>query len=381
MTRTFYDFFCGGGMAGLGLGPDWQCVFANEIDPIKGEVYRANHSGGSELQLKDVGLLSVADIPEAADLSWASFPCQDLSLAGQRNGLNGQRSGTFHDFWRLMRGLAESGRAPKIISLENVCGLLTSNGGKDFLELADCFSKLGYSFGAIVINAVRFLPQSRPRLFVVGVRQDLPIPKSCISSGATNAWHTPALRQLVERFSGAQAKNWIWWDPPEPETRSLSLHEIVGHQEAGVEWHSAAETSRLLDMMTLINIEKIEAAKASGQRSVGTLYRRTRPDLNGIKRQRAEVRFDGVAGCLRTPGGGSSRQTIVVVEDGKVRTRLLTPREAAALMGLPKTYSLPPRYNDAYKLAGDGVAVPVVTHLSKHVFMPVLAEHRLALAA
>ena len=47
---------------------------------------------------------------------------------------------------------------------------------------------------------------------------------------------------------------------------------------------------------------------------VGAVYRRTRPDENGIKRQRAEVRFDDVAGCLRTPAGGSSRQIILVVE-------------------------------------------------------------------
>ena len=91
------------------------------------------------------------------------------------------------------------------------------------------------------------------------------------------------------------------------------------------------------------------------------------------KVQRAEIRFDDVAGCLRTPVGGSSRQTIMVIEGKRVRSRLLSPREAARLMGLPDAYALPKNYNDAYHLAGDGVAVPVVRFLAEHVLEPLLA--------
>ena len=146
-------------------------------------------------------------------------------------------------------------------------------------------------------------------------------------------------------------------------------------------FRSKAETKYLLDMMTDLNRKKVEAAMLLGTKVVGTIYRRTRPDENGIKRQRAEVRFDEVAGCLRTPGGGSSRQTIMIIEGKQVRSRLLSPREAASLMGLPNTYELPVRYNDAYKLAGDGVAVPVVRFLAESVFQPVLRKNRLALVA
>jgi DNA (cytosine-5)-methyltransferase 1 len=90
--------------------------------------------------------------------------------------------------------------------------------------------------------------------------------------------------------------------------------------------------------------------------------------------QRAEVRFDDVAGCLRTPGGGSSRQTLLVVHGDFVRSRLLSPREAARLMGLPDTYKLPGRYNDAYHLAGDGLVVPAVSFLSEHLLEPLARE-------
>ncbi len=84
------------------------------------------------------------------------------------------------------------------------------------------------------------------------------------------------------------------------------------------------------------------------------------------------MRFDDVAGCLRTPAGGSSRQLILVVEGQKVRSRLISGRETARLMGLPDDYRLPTNYNEAYHLTGDGVVVPVVRHLAEHLFEPIL---------
>lgn len=105
---------------------------------------------------------------------------------------------------------------------------------------------------------------------------------------------------------------------------------------------------------------------------VGGVYKRTRKDDCGLRVQRAEVRFDGVSGCLRTPVGGSSRQSIMIVEGDAVRSRLLAPREAARLMGLPDTYKLPQNYNEAYHLAGDGVVVPVVRFLAAHLLEPLL---------
>ena len=128
--------------------------------------------------------------------------------------------------------------------------------------------------------------------------------------------------------------------------------------------HAGGDASYLLSLMSDVNRGKVAAAQRSGRRVVGTVYRRTRPDEDGGKRQRAEVRFDDVAGCLRTPAGGSSRQTILVVEGETVRSRLLSPREAARLMGLRDDYRLPERYNDAYHVCGDGVCVPVVRYLA-----------------
>src|SRR3984885_15056952 len=106
---NFYEFFCGGGMARAGLEPEWRGLFANDIDPRKGSAYAANW-GNEQLRIADVGSLRAVDLPGRADLAWASFPCQDLSLAGAGAGLDGERSGTFWPFWRLMQALAKEER-------------------------------------------------------------------------------------------------------------------------------------------------------------------------------------------------------------------------------------------------------------------------------
>src|SRR5271166_1534309 len=150
--------------------------------------------------------------------------------------------------------------------------------------------------------------------------------------------------------------------------------EAYEDNPSDVKWHTPAETRRLLGMMSDVNRAKLDAAKGAKSRLVGTIYKRTRFDDAGRKVQRAEIRFDDVAGCLRTPAGGSSRQTIMLIEGKKVRSRLLSPREAGRLMGLPEEYELPNNYNEAYHLAGDGVVVPVVSFLATNIFEPILAS-------
>ncbi|MEI6099684.1 MAG: DNA cytosine methyltransferase [Alphaproteobacteria bacterium] len=376
---SFYEFFAGGGMARAGLGAGWTCTFANDFDEMKGRVY-ADNWGSDHLLVEDVAKVGTGQLPGLADLTWASFPCQDLSLAGSYAGIGHPsqkvftRSGTFWPFWSLMRQLDDVGRAPKIITLENVYGVLRSKGGNDFKAIASAFSGLGYRFGAVVINARDFVPQSRPRVFVIGVRSDLVIPAALKNDAATDMWHPAALRQGHAILTEEAKRRWIWWSLPQPQMRRLRFQDVVSDEPEGVKWHSKSETAALLSMMSERNRDKVTEAQASGERIVGGLYKRTRIE-DGQRVQRAEVRFDDVAGCLRTPSGGSSRQSILVINGSKVRSRLLAPREAADLMGLPPDYKLPDRYNDAYHVAGDGVAVPVVAHLARHIFEPILAAN------
>ena len=372
----FFEFFAGGGMVRAGLGgTKWRCCFANDFDRKKSAVYRRNWGEGI-LKTADVRTLTSEDTPGEVDLAWASFPCQDLSLAGAGAGLKGDRSGTFWPFWSLMKDLIAEGRAPRIIALENVCGTLTSHAGKDFAAICSTFQQAGYVFGALVIDAAHFVPQSRPRLFVIGVRSDVEIPAALTQSMPSPLWHTRGLRTAFENTPPKLRKNWVWWSLPEPASRNSAFADLIEDDPSGVEWHSLAETRRLLAMMSDVNRAKLDAAKRAKRRLVGAIYKRTRLDEAGRKVQRAEIRFDDVAGCLRTPAGGSSRQSIMIIEGKKVRSRLLSPREAARLMGLPEEYVLPSNYNEAYHLAGDGVAVPVVHFLSTNIFEPLLASAR-----
>ena len=368
---TFYEFFAGGGMARAGLGAGWSCLFANDFDPAKGVAYVANW-GRESLRIGDIHKLDAGDLPGCADLAWASFPCQDLSLAGAKAGLSGARSGAFWAYRNLIAKLVDEGRAPAILALENVVGALTSQGGRDFGVLCEALHALGYRVGAMVIDAALFTPQSRPRLFVVAVRGDLRLPRELTGRAPDPALAPPALLRARAMLSADVLNDWVWWAPPAPAARNTELTDVIEHDPADVVWHTLEQTQRLLDLMSPANLAKMHAAQAKGVMQVGAIYRRTRADGAGGKAQRAEVRFDGLAGCLRTPGGGSSRQLLIFVEGASIRSRLLCGREAARLMGLADDYHLPKRYTEAYHLLGDGVAPPVVRHLAQHIFEPLL---------
>ncbi|NKZ38359.1 DNA cytosine methyltransferase [Oleiagrimonas citrea] len=372
---SFYEFFAGGGMARAGLGTDWDCLFANDFDRKKGVTYR-NNWGDGELLTGDVRRIRPEELPGEPNLIWGSFPCQDLSLAGAGAGLKGDRSGTFWPFWDIVKGLVADGRAPEIIALENVVGTLHSHKGKDFAAICSALRGAGYRYGAMVIDAALFVPQSRPRLFVIGVREDVQLPQLIQCSAPRAIWHSRTLQTAYQSLSSSLRKDWIWWDMPEPAARSKAFSDLIEDEPSSVQWHTQAETKKLLAMMSRVNRAKVESAKKlskeTGKRMVGAIYKRTRRDENGDKVQRAEVRFDDVAGCLRTPAGGSSRQLIIVIDGARVRSRLISSRETARLMGLPETYDLPENYNEAYHLTGDGVAVPVVSYIAENLFSLIL---------
>jgi DNA (cytosine-5)-methyltransferase 1 len=366
---TFLEFFAGGGMVRAGLGHGWRCLFANDFDPKKAAAYIDNW-GGKEIYVGDVRNVREDQLPQTSpDLAWASFPCQDLSLAGTGAGLKGNRSGSFWPFWDRMTELCASGRGPKMIVLENVAGTLSSHDGKDFESIIEAFVDLGYDVGAMTIDAQLFVPQSRQRLFFLAVpRKDAPRQLSLLSD-EDEAWRSAALKRAYNELPQRLQKRWIWWSMPLPPVRNTRFADIIEDDPFDVSWHTPKETQKLLGMMSAKNLAKVEEAKLAGRRMVGGMYRRTRTE-NGRSVQRVEVRFDDVSGCLRTPGGGSSRQTIFVVDGKTVRSRLISARETARLMGLPDEYKLPARYNDAYHLTGDGVVVNVIKYLAEKVLEP-----------
>ncbi len=359
----FLEFFAGGGMARLGLGPEWACVLANDRDPLKARTYRDNF-GAEHLIEADVWTLAVSDLPGRTDLAWASSPCQDLSLAGARAGLAGARSSAFWGFWRQIAALDAEGRAPGVIVLENVAGLLSSNGGADFAAIGQALATRGYRFGALTIDAAEFLPQSRPRAFVIAARG----PIGSLSTDRRGVHASAAVARAVEQLPEAVRSRWVWWRLPSAPARNTTLSALLEPDEA-VRWRSDADTAALLAQMAPGHRARLAAAQRVGERVVAAVYRRVRIE-RGRRVQRAELRLDGLAGCLRTPGGGSSRQLVLIAEAGRIRSRWLTPREGARLMGLPESYRLPAGHTAAWRVIGDGVAVPVVRHLAEHLLAP-----------
>jgi DNA (cytosine-5)-methyltransferase 1 len=152
--------------------------------------------------VEDIAALTAADLPGQAELAWASFPCQDLSLAGAGAGLAGERSGTFHAFLRLMGALArEDGRRNRR-SRERP-GALTSHGGQDFACIAGEVAAAGIPPGASSWTQP-VLPQSRPRSVVVAVRQDS-VPAALARGSPAPEWHTASVRNAFPRAAGGLA--------------------------------------------------------------------------------------------------------------------------------------------------------------------------------
>lgn len=374
----YAEFFAGGGLVSAALAPAWECLLANDIDAKKCLTYRANFPDHPLVQ-GDIATLDPGALSGPVDLYWASSPCQDFSLAGRGQGLRGARSSTFSHFADILDRAAANGSGPRIVAFENVVGLVSRQGSRDFHTVLRRIAAAGYRVGALEIDAVKFLPHSRPRLFVIAVRDDVQIPKSLVLD-QPGPFHSRRVQAGLASAPRSVRERWVWWHMPEPLENPPDIAALI-ETGADQDWFAAAQLARLTALMPPLHADRLQGLMDGPGPSICFAYKRGRPDGQGRVRQVAELRFDGNAGCIRTPAGGSSRQIVLIAGDGRVRARLLNPREAARLLGLSDTYLLPERFNDAYKIAGDGVAVPVVRHLDRHLFQPLLRAARLDIAA
>ena len=365
----YAEFFCGGGMVRAALQDQWNCVLANDIDPMKCGVYGQNW-GLEALHQGDIAALPETLLHQQIDMYWASSPCQDFSLAGKGQGLSGARSGVFAHWADKIETAIDAGFAPRIIAFENVVGLVSRNAGADFNTVLARFVQLGYKVGALEIDARRFLPQSRPRLFVICVRNDVDIAGLTVPK-PSHAFHGKKLQKFLGAATRPVRSNWLWWKLDDLPAADQTLDTVL-EKRPKMPWFSAADTDRLISLMSPPSLERLRVARTTGRTVVGTIYKRGRPDAEGNVRQRAELRTDGLAGCLRTPAGGSSRQILMFIKGNQTKARLVSSREVARLMGLADSYRMPDTYNNAYRVAGDGVAVPVVRYLDDALFAPIL---------
>ncbi len=379
-AKTFCEFFAGIGLVHEALRRSgWQCVYANDIDPKKRAMYEGNYGAAASdhYHLGDVWAAEevLARIPGRPFLATASFPCTDMSLAGKRAGLKGEQSGALFGFLQVLERLEE--RRPRMVLLENVPGFLTSHGGADFATAIDELAALGYWLDSFVIDAQWFVPQSRPRLFLVGYQEDL-VGRPLIVKRAdgvdslASPWHEAVLRADWIRPSRLRtamesiepATGWATVDCDNPAARRSALNNYIDLD--GHEWWNAKENSRHFDMMFDRHRRQIEMLRDDRGPAVAlTGFRRVREG-----KQRLEVRFDGLAGCLRTPRGGSAKQVVIVIDRGEVRMRWMTPREYARLQGAGD-YVLPENTIQGLFGFGDAVCVPVIEWIDRRVLTPV----------
>ena len=363
---TFAEYFAGVGLARMGLeAAGWSPVFANDLDEQKLRMYEGQFGAEDFFILEDIHRL--ADAPErvpVATLAHASFPCTDLSVAGRRGGLQTGQSSAFWGFHRLLEAQAEA--RPRLVLLENVIGFLSSNAGQDFHAALRAMNDLGYAVDPFIIDAAHFVPQSRPRLFVV-----------CERGGATADRVEPSSLEpsklrpqaLLDAVQSATDIDWCIRALPDlPPYGSRKLSEVLDQVPPNdPQWWSPERADYLFSQMSDRHQTAARRMMESRKWSHGTVFRRVR---NG--RSMAELRTDGIAGCLRTPKGGSGRQILFQAGYGKYRVRLLNADECARLMGADG-YRVTVPLNQALFGFGDAVCVPVIEWIARNYLNQLVA--------
>ena len=351
------EFFAGIGLVRAGLeqaGID--VVWANDIEPVKHAVYAANFDAAHYV-LGDIRRVKGTSVP-SVDIATASFPCVDLSLAGNRKGLEGEQSGLFFEFSRVLREMGE--RIPPVVMIENVPSFVSSRGGEDLRASIMVLNKLGYICDVLTLDASWFVPQSRPRLFIIGTSERL----GGASSGMAGPLRSESVAAFVRANQDLMLQELSLPIPPQ-DTRRLS--DVIEHLDLGDgRWWDGERFGKFMGSLSPLHQDRLALLEQDGVTHWRTAYRRTR---NGAPVW--EIRSDDISGCLRTARGGSSRQAVVVVSPDGVRARWMTPREYARLQGVPDEFDYS-AVTDAQALFGfgDAVCVPVIEWLAEHALVP-----------
>ncbi|HEY0008340.1 MAG TPA: DNA (cytosine-5-)-methyltransferase [Tepidisphaeraceae bacterium] len=356
------EFFAGIGLVRLALEKQrqWSVVYANDIEPMKARMYRDNWTKNDHLVVGDIHNIHADSVP-TVELFTASFPCNDLSIAGRWDGLSGKESSAFYGLIRILDEMGD--RRPPLVLLENVVGFLQADGGEHFETALMALNRLGYTVDAFILNARHWVPQSRARLFVVARVSD------AIDSAEVEVSDTrpEALCRFIDQHPHIR---WSIRELPRLPKLTTLLPDIVQDlPEDDEHWWNDERADYL--MTQLSNRHEVQARLLMANESwrYATAFRRVR-----YGRSMAELRTDGIAGCLRTPRGGSGRQILIRLGKGQYRVRLLTARECARLQGVPDDYVINAPLNQALFGFGDAVCVSAVEWIAKHYLTPVARE-------
>ncbi len=361
------EFFAGIGLVRLALeNQGWKVVLANDFDASKAEIYRQNWS--DDLIQGDIRDISAEQIPDC-ELFTASFPCNDLSIAGRWAGLHGAKSSAF---WRVIELLEEMGsRKPPLVLLENVVGFLLRRDGADLAEALTALSQRGYCVDVLMLNAKHWVPQSRARLFIVAKEQG-ERPGAELQRDAAPSHARP--EALVRFVRNHPELPWDLQPLPGPPQTAVALKDIVeALPDSSDEWWSEDRAAYFMQQLSDRHLEEANRMIAGRSISYATAFRRMRKG-----KSMAELRTDGIAGCLRTPRGGSARQILFKGGKKRYQVRLLTARECARLQGVRDEHGFRADVplNRALFGFGDAVCVPVIEWIAEHYLNPIARDYR-----
>ena len=369
---TAAEYFAGIGLFRMGLErAGWQVVYANDWSRERAQMYGGFF--GTAYPVKDIFAVDAADIPPAT-LATGSFPCIDLSLAGNRRGLNGKHSSAFWGFYEILR--AQGAARPPLVLLENVAGWLSANGGGDFYAVAAALNKIGYACAAFALNARSFLPQSRPRIFMLGVQEshcpavsNIAAPDYC---RRPERLFPPRLQQLMRGNGEIRWADLSLPEPPPYRDGGFSAEIVESLPPDDPRWWPPEKVDKHIAMMSPAHLAMVQDLARQEGETHRTFYRRRR-----AAGQQAEVRSDDIAGCLRTAVGGSGKQFLVAAGQGRIRMRTLTPREYARLQGVPDNFPIVANSErQALNAFGDAVCVPAVAWIAAEVLNPLLGNRQ-----
>ncbi len=376
MVETFIDFFSGigGFRRGLELA-GMKSIGYCEKDKFAVRSYRAMYDTDGEWYGNDITKLQSDDIPKA-DIWTAGSPCQNLSVAGRRSGLYGDRSGLFFNFIDLLKGKAEEDK-PEWVILENVKGLLSSNAGWDYFEYISKLAEAGYDVQWQVFNSRNFgVPQNRERVYTVGHlasrgrREILPVGtessgnlKQIVDGSQGYRVYDPSgvSVTLAGEAGGLGAKTGLYLIDQSKSAPKITKEArcLLAKYTSGVTNHTAVNSAVLeVGAYPVLTPDRMEK-RQNGRRIKDCnepMFTLTEQDRHGI--------------MVET---GENHHGAVVWKGKRVRIRRLTPRECFRLQGFTddlfeKAASV---NSDAqlYKQAGNAVTVNVVYAIGRKIIM------------
>ena len=403
---TFIDLFAGVGMARMGMEQaGFKCVYTCEFDKHKRKEYEIIHGNIPEgCDIRDV---RATDIPRS-DVWFFGAPCQDFSLAGLRKGLGGERSSLVGEVFRLIEEKAED--KPEWLVYENVKGMLSSNGGWDFLSILLTMDELGYDFEWQTLNTKDFgIPQNRERVYTIGhlrkhgSKQILPITSTNGKDsntridivGPTNPekkiqqrkyiygddglmgcltatdYKEPRIVQ-IGRLSNSNRDNSSRYRVYDTEGLSPCLNTAQG---GGLQPHILVKSANSTTRRNRVEKEMTQALDHPCNQGVIVKACIT---PNRVEKRQNGRRFkeDG------EPMFTLTKQDIhgVFIQDGEEYViRKLTPKECMRLQGVPDEYTdklIQAGISDSqiYKAAGDGLSVPIAKEIGERIKMAIANE-------